>query len=549
MSLDPVRKNLLTKAFLACFTAGALCFLFAACGAGGGSGIGSAVNLQQWYSDLTTISARQNNHGYPRLANDTQVSWGGNSANGYLGQSLFSRLHWFDYLVIDGNTSATTSYTSLTNYLGYKGSIRTLNPNSVQVAYFSIADFSNYIPGLCYQPLLTYYAFGSGFNVSTCTDPGNNDFSPTWLYHDISGAPLALYNFGAYSSHIPDPSKSGFQQRYMDSVQKMIIANANVDGLYQDWGGFCTLPSLGGFTTVSLLNNGVDNLGGTGNLTNINNAVNVDWQNGIISLYSQELSSYPSNFILAGNSGWGGTTILPSFTSALQGTQVEDFLNSVASATGWQGAMYTYGTWAMNGKTPNFAFIQADLAFGGATVDSNHLLFDLMVATGNNWLTETQLAQLRFGLASALMFNGYFASSNTNATAGGYSAAFWLDEYAVNSSGTAVVPTDATASAARAAKGWLGSPLAAAFNVATPSQTLWSVVSTGPSNSSNTMVWRRDYTNGIVVVNPTSSGQTVTLTGGPFKKISGVVDPAFNTGATGLTSITLPSQTGVVLRR
>lgn len=534
-----------------------LVLLYSCADSGSGGSGASPSRTALWYADLATVSSRQSNHGYPRLANDTQVSYGGNSANGYLGKNLFVRLHWFDYLIIDGNNSSSTSYTSLTPYLGYQGTIRALNPNSVQVAYFSIGDYSSYIPGICYQPLLTYYAFGSGFSVlsPSCTDLGTNDFNNSWLYHDTSGNPLQLYNFGSYYSHVPDPSNLGWQQRYMTTVQNMIVANANTDGLYQDWGGFSTIPSLGLYTTVSLLNNGVDNLGGVGNLTNLANPVNVDWQNGLISLYGQEKAAYPANFILAANSGWGGTQILSSFTNTIQGTQVEDFLNSVASATGWQGAMYTYGTWATNGKTPNFPLIQANISFtpGGALQDANHMLYDQMVSSGNNWLTTPQLAQLRFGLASALMFNGYFATSNTNATGGGYSAAYWLDEYAVNAAGTAVVPTDATAAAARAAKGWLGLPLAPAYNsTAYPANiatTLWSVLQTGPSNTSNTNVWRRDYSNGIVLVNPTGAAVNGISLGGTFKKINGVVDPAFNNGATGLTIINLPSQTGVILHR
>lgn len=175
---------------------------------------------------------------------------------GYLGQNLFSRLHWYDYLIVDGNNSTETSYTTLTPFLGFQGSIRAMNPNSVQFAYFNIGDYSNYIPGICYAPLLTYYAFGPGFSIfsPTCTDLGTNDFNNAWLYHDVSGALLPLYNFGSYYSHIPDPSNPAWQRRYISSVQNIIVANANVDGLYQDWGGFSTIPSLGLYSSVSLLN-------------------------------------------------------------------------------------------------------------------------------------------------------------------------------------------------------------------------------------------------------------------------------------------------------
>ena len=58
-------------------------------------------------------------------------------------------------------------------------------------------------------------------------------------------------------------------------------------------------------------------------------------------------------------------------------------------------------------------------------------------------------------------------------------------------------------------------------------------------------VWRRDFRNGIVLVNPTNSVVTVEL-GGPYRKILGLYDPGFNNGET-INTITLESRSGVVL--
>jgi Hypothetical glycosyl hydrolase family 15 len=527
LGLTIITTSVLLTTILSCGSGGS--------GGGGSGGGSSGTTTAQYLADLATVPTRQANHGYPRLAIDTQVSWDGNSANGYLGKSLFSRLHWFDYAIVDGNVTVPNPYTVLGSYIGMNGSIRAINPNFVSVAYMSVADFDNDPgnPGILYSPLQSTYA--GGFDTAN------------WLYYDASHNPIKLWQYGdGWYSHIPDPNKTGFQQYFVSTVNAQIVENKLVDGIYHDWGGCSEIPNLGFTTSVSLLNNGVNNLVST---TNINDLVNVDWQNGLTALYTLGKATYPTHFIMTGNSGWGGQPTM--FTAWLQGTQLEDFLNSVASSVGWQGAMYTYATFALNGQTPNFAFIQADISFtpGNSLQDANHMLYDLMVSSGNTWITTAQLTQLRFGLASALMFNGYYATSNTNATGGGYTGAYWLDEYAVNASGTAVVPTDATASAARAAKGWLGSPLAAAYNVAAPGQTLWSVLSTGPTNAANTSVWRRDFTNGIVLVNPTGSAVNNINLGGMFKKINGVIDPAFNNGATGLTTISLPSHTGIVLHR
>jgi hypothetical protein len=46
-----------------------------------------------------------------------------------------------------------------------------------------------------------------------------------------------------------------------------------------------------------------------------------------------------------------------------------------------------------------------------------------------------------------------------------------------------------------------------------------------------TSVWRRDFENGIVLVNPSNTSQQVPL-GSPFRRIRGTVDPVVNSGAT-----------------
>jgi len=69
----------------------------------------------------------------------------------------------------------------------------------------------------------------------------------------------------------------------------------------------------------------------------------------------------------------------------------------------------------------------------------------------------------------------------------------------------------------------------------------------GPTNSANTKVWRRNFTNGIVLVNPTLAPVNNIALGGVYKKINGIVDPVFNNGVTGLNTISLPAQSGIVL--
>ncbi len=108
--------------------------------------------------------------------------------------------------------------------------------------------------------------------------------------------------------------------------------------------------------------------------------------------------------------------------------------------------------------------------------------------TGN----KNDYRRMRFGLGSALMFdNVYFSFDYGDKD---HNQVWWYDEYDVS----------------------LGTPA-------------------GPARSMNNRtqftddVWRRDYTNGIALVNPTTQAQNIDL-GGEFEKISGTQDRAVNSG-------------------
>lgn len=75
--------------------------------------------------------------------------------------------------------------------------------------------------------------------------------------------------------------------------------------------------------------------------------------------------------------------------------------------------------------------------------------------------------------------------------------------------------------------------------------TVWfddiTVRQTGPE------VWRRDFTGGIALVNPTTGPVTLSL-GTTFRKMKGRQDPGVNNGTT-LSSVTVPARDGLVLLR
>lgn len=124
----------------------------------------------------------------------------------------------------------------------------------------------------------------------------------------------------------------------------------------------------------------------------------------------------------------------------------------------------------------------------------------------NQWGNPTDYQSFRYGLTSCLMNDGYYSYTSTSV---GYSGVEWFDEY-------------------NAKLGQATSP-----------------PPTGPWQKG---VWRRDFANGIALVNPKGNGpQTVTL-GQSFVKIKGTQDPSVNNGQT-VTQVTLQDRDGIILLR
>ena len=124
----------------------------------------------------------------------------------------------------------------------------------------------------------------------------------------------------------------------------------------------------------------------------------------------------------------------------------------------------------------------------------------------NQWGDPTDYQSFRYGFAACLMNDGYYSFTSSST---GYSGVVWFDEYNAQ----------------------LGNPIGAA-----------------PTAAWQKGVWRRDFSNGIALVNPKGNGvQTVTL-GGSFVKIKGTQDPTVNNGQT-VTEVTLQDRDGIILLR
>jgi len=127
--------------------------------------------------------------------------------------------------------------------------------------------------------------------------------------------------------------------------------------------------------------------------------------------------------------------------------------------------------------------------------------------TGNNGYQDYQ--NFRYGLASTLLLDGYYSFDWGDQS---HEQLWWYDEY----------DTD------------LGAPVGGAISLA------------GYDNFKSD-VWKREYENGLAVVNTTSKLQRVDL-GGEYEKISGFQDSTFNDGSI-VSRLTLDAKDGAVMMK
>lgn len=138
------------------------------------------------------------------------------------------------------------------------------------------------------------------------------------------------------------------------------------------------------------------------------------------------------------------------------------------------------------------------------------------------WGTANDWQEFRYYLGQCLMGNGIFVL-NPGGSYGAGSATF-MDEFVVNG---------------------VKHPLGAALQG--PATTISSTYSAGV-NAGNWLqgVWRRDFTNGIYLVNPdTNTSQTVAL-GGTYWTFPGTQDSTHNNNAQ-VTSVTIAAGDGYML--
>jgi hypothetical protein len=446
------------------------------------------MELQDYLKLYPNTSAcdRIKTHSFPKLANQVQ-------GTPLMNTTVWNRLYLYDLIVcdIDLYDSTAPNYNGIVaaDYLGRFGKIRANNPNAVILGYFSAGDVK--IANNCMSFSNT---FAKGFD-------------PSWYMRDKAGGIVKLFylpaptNMWTSMQNVTTPVNS-----YIPTlIKNLVLPSGNMDGVFYDWMNSrinwlntrTPQPPAPGDQGLDINNDGVQETGAQ---------LDAAWLAGFRTLLANTRMMLPNDFLIMGNIGWGYDP--PDFENNVNGAMIEQF--QIAGTPPWKQQVRNYYRYCTFGPKPKTAFIMG--------VDNDPNNFNMM----------------RYGLASALMFDGYFCFTRN----GGYLDARWYDEYAVNlNTGVANENVDL--------KGWLGAPLGPSFNVANSSELL-SVNLDGVFDADN-KVWRRDFENGIALVNPSTNLVTVNL-GGTFRKIKGKVDPTFNNGTT-LTSIDMPPKSGAVLMR
>jgi len=211
--------------------------------------------------------------------------------------------------------------------------------------------------------------------------------------------------------------------------------------------------------------------------------INNRWSEGMKEIIAKTRVLNPEkNYIIIGN----GNVFFPYQTN-LNGMMLESFPSSWEAGGTWAGSMTTYSKLGKTNLSPNVTIINS--------FNKN----------------QSDYAKMRFGLASTLMDDhGYYSYDYDVSNHG---QLWWYDEYDVN----------------------LGNPILPAYNILDKTNTTYK-----PG------LWRRDFENGIVIVNSTNVLQRYIFSKEEFEKINGNQDRSVNNG-TIINYVKVAPNDGIVL--
>jgi Hypothetical glycosyl hydrolase family 15 len=214
-------------------------------------------------------------------------------------------------------------------------------------------------------------------------------------------------------------------------------------------------------------------------------SVDLWWRNGVVDFVSKLRANMGAGKFVFGNTGTWNQGLPGAFMFVLNGGVMESLI----------GQPYSYET---------TSFYEMMRAYTNIMAATSSPALQIFAQDGS--LTDYQ--DMRYGLCACLQGDAYYYHSD-GATAGGYHDVNWFDEFDNNLGAAVMIP---------------GLP---------------------PYQHG---VYRRDFRNGIALVNPKGNGsQTVTLETA-FKHLTGSQAPGVNDGST-TSSVTLADRDGVILLR
>jgi hypothetical protein len=318
----------------------------------------------------------------------------------------------------------------------------------------------------------------------------NNDAAMAVFTNKINAMHWWLYPSGTSGTPVPS-SFAGATEINNTLFTQPDSSGENWVNWYANWAVqnyYGPNPSIDGFFTDNVFYqprvNGDWNLDGVTDV-DTNATVGQWYRQGYNQHFSVLNQKMPGKFQIGNVANWGTAGAnLSSLTGILNGGLIEDLIGYSYSPEAW-------GSWSemmREYRVVMNAVIQPQLVIFGQAGSA------------------TDYQSLRYGLASCLMDNGYFQFSIAGDE---YTGTTWFDEYSTQL-GTAT-----------------SNPATAAWQKG---------------------VYRRDFQNGIALVNPRGNGvQTVQLETS-YKKISGTQDPAINNGQT-VQTVTLQDRDGIILLR
>lgn len=205
--------------------------------------------------------------------------------------------------------------------------------------------------------------------------------------------------------------------------------------------------------------------------------IDAEWQSGMRKLYDDTRVLTGNNYLILGN---GNTK---AYSADLNGLMLENFIPGA-----WKETM---GAYARNEELAQNARV------------------NIINANTANLGGENKYSLMRFGLASALLENGYYSFDFGDRD---HAQTWRYDEYDVN----------------------LGAPVARAASSL-------GVAAYEPD------VWQRPFERGVSLVNSTSEAKTIDL-GGDYEKIHGTQDTVVNDGSI-VSEVTVPAHDGLLLLR